>query len=233
MKSMPTPGTTCCAAEQVGDVAVAGRPLVRDGLLQARAPGQFLPITPREDDVGGVAEDPRAEHAAASRWRSPARSRRSASARCGAQPGQQPFRRGAEGHRLLGRHARCSSTAGPAGPAHGGARHAGRVTHRCSARLPCPWARCDLGVGVMRRLRRLLGFDDLGVGRAGLRAARRAVPIPTIAPSSSTMIWSASMMVETRWATITTAASAVTGRSAARSRASVARSSAENESSNR
>ena len=41
------------------------------------------------------------------------------------------------------------------------------------------------------------------------------------------------MIVETRWATITTVASRVVGFSAARSRASVARSSAENESSKR
>ena len=69
------------------------------------------------------------------------------------------------------------------------------------------------------------------VGQSASSSA--CVPMPTTRPSSSTTIWSASAMVDTRWATITTVASAVTGFSAARSRASVARSSAENESSNR
>ncbi len=52
-------------------------------------------------------------------------------------------------------------------------------------------------------------------------------------PSSSTRIWSARTMVETRCATTTVTASLVTGANAARSRASVARSRAENESSKR
>ena len=47
------------------------------------------------------------------------------------------------------------------------------------------------------------------------------------------MIWSACMIVLTRWATMTTVASRVSARSAARSRASVAASSAEKQSSNR
>ena len=59
------------------------------------------------------------------------------------------------------------------------------------------------------------------------------VPRSTTTPSSSTRITSASRIVDTRWATISTVASRVTGRSAARSRASVARSRAEKESSNR
>src|SRR5262249_51647882 len=59
------------------------------------------------------------------------------------------------------------------------------------------------------------------------------VPSPTVCPSSSTRIWSAWMIVDTRCATITFAASRVYGASAARRRASVARSSAENESSKR
>jgi len=47
------------------------------------------------------------------------------------------------------------------------------------------------------------------------------------------MIWSARMIVLTRWATITTAASRVPSRSAARRRASVAASRAEKQSSKR
>ena len=74
--------------------------------------------------------------------------------------------------------------------------------------------------------------DDLPVGRAGASSSP-CVPRPTMRPSSSTRIWSASMMVDTRWATTTFTASMMTGASAARSRASVARSSAENESSKR
>ena len=54
--------------------------------------------------------------------------------------------------------------------------------------------------------------DDLGVGRAASRAARGGCRGPTTWPSSSTRIWSASMMVDTRWATMTTVASAVCGR---------------------
>ena len=65
------------------------------------------------------------------------------------------------------------------------------------------------------------------------RSARRACRAPMISPSSSTRIWSASAMVDTRCADDQqppTRRCAVS--SAARSRASVPRSSAENESSN-
>ena len=59
------------------------------------------------------------------------------------------------------------------------------------------------------------------------------MPRSTIRPLSSTRIWSASVMVEIRWATMMTVASAVVRFSAARSRVSVATSRAENESSKR
>ncbi len=58
------------------------------------------------------------------------------------------------------------------------------------------------GRSAIRRSRRRSGTS---------RAARRGVPRPMISPSSSTRIWSASTIVDTRWATISTAASAVCG----------------------
>ena len=57
------------------------------------------------------------------------------------------------------------------------------------------WCRCSC-----RGLHSELGFDDLAV-RLDVSRSSSCVPMPTMPPSSSTMMRSASVMVETRWAT--------------------------------
>ena len=150
-----------------------------------------------------------------------ARSRREAA--------EQAPRRRPEVLRLLGRLPRTAPTA--ARPRHSAAMRRAAATVAASCR---PDRRGVVGVAhAAASARSCCDVDDLGVRRAVREQLARACPCRRSAPPSSTTIWSASTMLDTRWATMITVASAVTGCSAARSRASVARSSAENESSNR
>ncbi len=114
-----------------------------------------------------------------------------------AQPAEQPPGRRPEVHRLLGRHAHAHPRAATARPA-------GRPRE--------PLGRCRAASSPPRRLVGVGGVASLmppPPPRAGTRRSRRrsgscassssCVPRPTISPSSSTTIWSASMIVETRW----------------------------------
>ncbi len=223
-KSMPVPRRDRHRREHVREGVVALGPRAVDGLLLGDACRQLLGDDAVEDDVGGVAEDLRAEHGEHHAdhaeqhdgdQREPLR----------AHPPQQPAGGRPEVQRLLGRHADAAAertaAAGTRPPAGGpNLGRSGAFAPACAGVLmPTP----PRPAGIPRS-RRTSGWS-----RAVPRAARR----PTTKPSSSTMIWSASAMVDTRWATMITVRSRVIGRSAARSLASVARSSAENESSNR
>ena len=226
-KSMPTPGTTCWLSITPATVALPAARAAAAACSGVMPGGQLLADDPREDHVGGPAEDDRPDHV--QRHRDHAEHEHGDHAEAlGPQQADQP----------LARRGRSPSPSRPAARprAHGGRpRGAGRPSRARPRQCRRPAPRIVEARSVRscdRLLRRVLGLDDLDVGRAG-RSSSACVPLPTITPSSSTTIWSASAMVDTRWATITTVASAVTGFSAARSRASVARSSAENESSNR
>ena len=105
------------------------------------------------------------------------------------------------------------------------ARARRRACRRPAPRPPaasCPGARCITRLPPRRAARR----RSRGTSRWS-RAARRACRCRRWCRLSSTMIWSACMMVPTRWATMITVASAVCLFSAARSLASVVKSSAE------
>ena len=137
------------------------------GLGDAR--GQLLADDAGEDDVGGAAEDLRADDGEAT-LTTASSSTATTRARFGAQPAQQPPGRGPEVHRLLGRHAHAAHRPaaaraagrqaagrhrGPAGAAWSAAPSSRPVARRCS---PCS----------CRLLRRELGLDDLLVGGAGV-----------------------------------------------------------------
>ena len=121
-------------------------------------------------------------------------------ARNGRSRPTQPPRRRAEVHRLLGRLADAHPRR-PAAPRATRRRQAARdravALRRLCAHAAAPADSCER--------------DDLGVRRARLEQLVVACRRPTTAPSSSTTIWSASTMVETRCATTITAASATTG----------------------
>ena len=124
----------------------------------------------------------------------------------------------------LGRSA-CASAWPPGPPGRGRRGRAGAPA------APAAGAAC--GVFVLRRcscdsLRaELRGRRSRGTSRC-VSSSSSCVPMPAMVPSSSsTTIWSACMMVPTRWATMITVASAVCVCRAARSLASVVKSSAE------
>ena len=94
-----------------------------------------------------------------------------------------------------------------AGGAHATAERAaglggGRLGSGCRCRSRRRSCRLLRGRAARPRSRRRSGSSA---------SSSRWVPRPTCVPSSSTRIWSASMMVETRWATMSTVASATTG----------------------
>ncbi len=200
-KSTPVPGNHVHPGQQVGEGVVAARPRRGDGLVLGDARGQPAADHAVEQQVGGVAEDPRDHDADDGAQRCSARSpqRPCAVAAQAVSPGGRPSPRSSAG-RMAGGAARAAAS--PRSP---------RATH----------------FGVQR-----LRFGELPVGRRSPPAAIRACPRRRTRPSSTTITWSASMMVEMRCATTITVASAAISASLARTSASVCTSSAENASSN-
>src|SRR4051794_16386102 len=179
------------------------------------------------DDISATAQDARPEHVEDGTHDRSDEDEEQDEALAAEQPGEATDR-GAEVLRSLGRHAgRHPATGGP-GLRRGQVRLVvflfgrGRVAdgllfvdgcHAASSSSPI----CDCTISAY-------------VGHVSIRSSW--VPAPTSRPSSRTRMLSAVEIVDTRWATMTTAAFRVWGTRAARSRASVVRSSAENESSN-
>ena len=171
---MPWPGTTSSRSTRSAKVAW---PLARSCATTCSLVcpgGELLADHPGEDDVGGPAEDQRADHA----QQMPTVGQGDADDQdqaLGRQMAEQPLERRAEVQRLLGRDR--------------GAREPGdlrRLVLRPFRRLvqdpstsgrrePFDSATPGSAVRSLMRglLRAQLGVDDLGVGRTGWRAARR------------------------------------------------------------
>ena len=212
--------------------------------------GRELPADhPGEDDVGGPPEDLRHDHAHHHAGH-PERDDQDEREPVRAQPADEPPGRRSEGHRLLRRHAHTHPRWTAGGSSRGGqpardrtlsrpgpSRGRGGGRGRSSGRglFSAVVLRVCLALEVRAHAAASTPSCESTISAYGRQDSRSSSwrPMPTTSPSSSTTIWSASTMVDTRWATMSTAASRVIGRRAARSRASVPRSSAENESSNR
>ena len=125
-----------------------------------------------------------------------------------AQHAQQPLAgapKSSDFSAAAGHHQPARADAGPAGPACGGAAGAGAGRRR-SATWSMPSRRRAHAGGLLLGE---LGQDDLAVGLVARPSARRGCRCRRPRPSSSTTMRSASRMVLTRWATMTTVASAV------------------------
>ena len=175
------PGTTCSRCEQAGEVVVAAGVRGVDRLLQVMPAGSWLPRKPAKMmlvacprilgpmTVSVTLRDGQHEH-------------EHGQPRSGLQPAQQP----------LARTGRSSSTSRRACRAHP-RRPAGAagLDAAGAASGPGRW-RGLLGRSLMRRPRRGAGSARSRRRCGQVSSSSSCVPMPTIRPSSSTTIWSAS-----------------------------------------
>src|SRR5439155_19105529 len=190
--------------EHVGELLLTTRAQPLDGLGFGHPGRQHLADDAVEDDVGGVADDLRADDAERDARRSQQRDDGDGGPLL-AEAREELAQRAAEVFGALRWHAQtheaAARTARPSAAT-------GWASHHHAAASPS----CDSTISRYSELR------DMSAS---------CVPLPTIRPWSRTMMWSARRIVLTRCETMTTVASAVSDRSALRNRESVAASSAE------
>ena len=182
-KSMPWPGTTCCIADSMS--ARLSWPCARSASTACSwvtPAGSWRAEHAGEDQVGGVAEDLRADHAERRRWRRRAPATATRCDRSGASSRSSRFADGPKSSDFSAGIPTCRC-GGP--PRRGGCRPAARLRGRRRPRSRARSCRLLHGLLATRRSRRRSGRS---------RAARRASRCPRRAPSSSTTIWSASRM---------------------------------------
>src|SRR5690606_19849940 len=193
---------------------------------ERHALGQLRAQHAVEDDVHGLAEHLGGQHREHDRRDHDHDDERHART-LGPQQAEQALRRGREVLRRAGGGAAEHVPVGLRRHEVGGVEHdlgSARLLGCGSGRLRSPGHHATSALNCDSTISRYVASPS---------SSSSCVPRATMRPSSSTRIWWASRMVETRWATMITVASATACARAARSRASVVTSSAENESSNR
>ena len=199
----PGAGDDVLRLDDVGDGAVALGARRGCGLLGGEPGRQLAADHAGEDQVGGVAEDLGADDVERHADHAERDDDGDAEPVRHEQPGE-PFGRRPEVRRLLGGHAGADPGRAVAAPgvghaagglaglgvllglAAGGARGRGGGGHAAASADSC-----DSTIST-------------NVGQVCSNSSW--VPLPTITPSSRTRIWSASAIVDTRWATMTTVA---------------------------